>query len=223
MYRILLIDDDERLGSLLQEYFQRYQHVLDVATRPSSGRKMLEKDRHDLLILDVMLPEMDGFEVCKEIRKFSDIPIIILTARGEVMDRVVGLELGADDYLAKPFEPRELLARIQNIMKRVHRRTDGQALCYGELSVDPFKRQASLQGKDLDLSSMEFQLLALFASAPGKVFSRDEILNNLKGIEADVFTRSVDILVSRLRQKLEPLEVIKTIRGSGYVFIGTGA
>jgi OmpR family response regulator RpaB len=145
----------------------------------------------------------------------------MLTARGEVMDRIVGLELGADDYLPKPFEPRELVARILSILKRTQSAAQPPAVyTSGRLRVDTHRRQVTLGDEPLELSSMEYSLLELFAREPGKVFHRDEILNHLKGIEADVFSRSVDILVSRLRQKLKPLEPIKTVRGQGYVFVG---
>jgi OmpR family response regulator RpaB len=221
MHRILLIDDDERLGSLLSRYFERHDLVLESALRPSEGFKKLGRDAFDLVILDVMLPEMDGFEVCKEIRKENEIPIIMLTARGEVMDRVVGLELGADDYLPKPFEPRELVARIQSILKRTtHQGAPRTSIRFGDLVIDTGLKEATLKGEPLELSTMEYKLLELLAKHPGKTFSRDEILNQLRGIEADLYTRSVDILVSRLRQKLKPLECIKTIRGSGYCLVG---
>lgn len=220
MRRILLIDDDERLGELLGEYFLRFDLELATALRPSAGLALLAGQPFDLVILDIMLPEMDGFEVCRTIRRDSDIPIIMLTARGEVTDRVVGLEIGADDYLPKPFEPRELVARIQNIFKRMNAGQSGSLLHSGALQVDPARRRASLAGADLDLSTMEFDLLALLAAHPGRVFSRDDILAGLKGMEADVFSRSVDILVSRLRQKLGDPALIKTVRGKGYVLVG---
>lgn len=221
MPRILLIDDDDRLAGLLDEYFKRFELQLNSVTLPSVGLQQLAREHFDLVILDIMLPEMDGFEVCKRIRQQSDIPIIMLTARGEVMDRVVGLELGADDYLPKPFEPRELVARIQTILKRSQRQSEenGQ-LHFGELVIDSHLRQASLSGEDLQLSSMEYQLLEYLARSAGRTRSRDEILNHLKGIETEIYSRSVDIAISRLRQKLKPHELIKTVRGSGYVFIG---
>jgi two-component system OmpR family response regulator len=221
MHKILLIDDDERLGSLLSRYFARHELQLESALRPSAGLKKLAQGNFNLVILDVMLPEMDGFEVCRAIRRESEIPIIMLTARGEVMDRVVGLELGADDYLPKPFEPRELVARIQNILKRAggHKKPE-PILRYGELVIDADLRAATLKDVPLELSTMEYRLLELFARHPGKTFSRDEILSLLKGIEADLFTRSVDILVSRLRHKLQPLDCVQTVRGSGYRFVG---
>ena len=220
--QILLIDDDQRLAELLVRYFERFDLLLKYAAAPSAGLKMLDSGSFDLTILDVMLPEMDGFKVCKAIRKTSDMPIIMLTARGDVMDRVIGLEIGADDYLSKPFEPRELVARIQNILKRTGRAPAGGAvLDFGTLVIDTQLRSVMLGGALLTLSGMEYQLLELFARQPGKTFSRDEILNALKGVDADdLFTRSVDILISRLRTKLKPLDCIKTQRGSGYCFVG---
>jgi two-component system OmpR family response regulator len=178
-------------------------------------------------ILDVMLPEMDGFELCRTIRKESNIPIVMLTARGDVMDRVVGLELGADDYLPKPFEPRELLARIQTILRRAapaagngvrHLRFDGG------LAIDLDRRSVQRGAETIELTSTEFELLVMLAQAPGKVFNRDDILEKLRGQSAeDIHTRAVDILVSRLRRKLEPLDCIKTLRNAGYTFAGVRA
>lgn len=221
MHQILLIDDDERLAELLQQYFMQHNLALHSATRPNEGLAKLETKNFDLVILDIMLPEMDGFEVCRTIRKQNDIPILMLTARGEVMDRVVGLELGADDYLSKPFEPRELVARIQNILKRSEQTPNQKNLfTFEELTLDTVMRQVQVSGTEVPLSTMEYQLLELFAKTPGKTFSRDEILNHLKGIDTEILSRSVDILVSRLRQKLKPLKLIKTVRGSGYIFVG---
>lgn len=228
MQKILLIDDDEKLGNLLQGYFRRFDMELAAATRPSRGLELLASERPDLVILDVMLPEQDGFEVCRAIRRTSAVPIIMLTARGEVTDRIVGLELGADDYLPKPFEPRELVARIQNVLRRAGPRADPDgALRFRGLEVNPERRTAELDGEALDLTTMEFQLLALFAANPGKTFSRDEILNELRGIDAQLFSRSVDILVSRLRQKLHDTtkqpRFIKTVWGTGYSFVAEAA
>lgn len=228
MLRILLIDDDTQLATLLGQYFEQFSFELESATLPSKGIAMLDQNHYDLIILDIMLPEMDGFEVCKTIRKDNDIPIIMLTARGEVMDRIVGLELGADDYLPKPFEPRELVARIQGILKRVqasHDKNDSDekmdaVLTFETLHIDTVKRRVTIADETLQLSSLEYQLLLLFATSPQKTFTRDELLNKLKGIDADIYTRSIDILVSRLRQKLKPLDLIRTIRGLGYVFAG---
>ncbi len=229
MPKILLIDDDEKLGELLQSFFGRFDLELLAAHEPVAGMKMLEAEDPDLVILDVMLPGQDGFEVCRNIRKTSSVPIIMLTARGEVTDRIVGLEIGADDYMPKPFEPRELVARIQNVLRRSQdaKKPQGSRLEYKGLTVDLDRRSAELDGAVLDLTTMEYQLLALFAGNPGQTFTRDEILNELRGIDAQLFSRSVDILVSRLRQKLgdtsKQARFIKTVWGTGYAFIGEEA
>jgi OmpR family response regulator RpaB len=221
MHRILLIDDDAQLGPPLAAYFARFDLELESALRPSEGLARLRQGRLDAVILDVMLPEMDGFALCRVIRKESDIPVIMLTARGEVMDRIVGLELGADDYLPKPFEPRELVARLQTVLRRhvarqAATRHTNEQLVFAGLVVDVATRSVRRQGETLDLTSTEFDLLLLLAREAGKVFTRDEILNRLRGHEVDLYTRSVDIVVSRLRKKLDPLDCIKTVRNAGY-------
>jgi len=227
--RILLIDDDAQLGEPLAAYFARFEIQLSHATRPSAGLALLRQGGFDAAILDVMLPEMDGFALCRTIRKESDIPLIMLTARGDVMDRVVGLELGADDYLPKPFEPRELVARLQTVLRRRHpgqlapaaggavavQAADGR-LYFEGLTVDATTRSVVCMGEPIELTSTEFDLLHLLARAPGKVFHRDDILNQLRGHDAELYTRAVDIVVSRLRKKLEPLDAIKTLRNAGY-------
>ena len=219
MHRILLIDDDAQLGPPLAAYFARFDFRLDCALTPSAGLALLKRERFDAAILDVMLPEMDGFALCRAIRKDSDMPLIMLTARGEVMDRVVGLELGADDYVPKPFEPRELGARLQTVLRRrvpsVAPLAD-QALRFEGLHMDVATRSVQRLGEALALTSTEFDLLYLLAREPGRVFSRDDILNHLRGHEVDMLTRAVDIVVSRLRRKLEPLDCIKTLRNAGY-------
>ncbi len=226
MHTILLIDDDERLAELLSEYFSRYDLQLLSETHPLQGIERLktQSDDIDFVLLDIMLPDMDGFEVCRNIRKTSDIPILMLTARGDVMDRIVGLEIGADDYLAKPFEPRELVARINSILKRFSNDGDetkqqSHLLSWGSLTVDKQTHQASINKKTLNLSTKEFELLLLLAENPDKTYSRDEIMNELRGIDAELFSRSIDILVSRLRQKLKPLTCLQTVHGRGYRFI----
>jgi two-component system OmpR family response regulator len=217
MPRILLIDDDDQLGAPLAAYFARFELQLVQATRPSAGLALLRAGGFDAAILDVMLPEMDGFELCRTIRRESQLPIIMLTARGDVMDRVVGLELGADDYLPKPFEPRELVARISTVLRRrAPALADAQLLRFEGLEIDTVTRAVRRQGEALELTSTEFDLLRLLAQGRGKVFSRDDILNQLRGHEAELFTRAVDIVVSRLRKKLEPLDAIKTLRNAGY-------
>lgn len=220
MHRILLIDDDAQLGPPLALYFRRFELELVHALKPSDGLAQLAAGGFDAAILDVMLPEMDGFELCRTIRRQGDLPVVMLTARGEVMDRVVGLELGADDYLPKPFEPRELVARLQTVLRR--RRASwpasaGDALLeFDGLSIDAARRSVTRLGAVLDLTGTEFDLLHLLAREPGRVFSRDDILNQLRGHDAELYTRAVDIVVSRLRKKLEPLDCIKTLRNAGY-------
>ncbi len=220
MHRILLIDDDAQLGPPLAAYFARFDLVLEHVLLPSAGLERLRQGSIDAAILDVMLPEMDGFALCRMLRKESDIPILMLTARGEVMDRVVGLELGADDYLPKPFEPRELVARLQSVLRRRAvtplAAGDARLLAFDGLELDTATRTVQRQGELLELTSTEFDLLQLLASAPGRVFSRDDILNQLRGHDAELYSRAVDIVVSRLRKKLEPLDCIKTLRNAGY-------
>lgn len=223
MQTILLIDDDERLADLLSEYFTRYELNLINETHPLKGIERIQNEPSiKLVILDVMLPEIDGFETCRRIRKFSNIPILMLTARGDVMDRIVGLEIGADDYLAKPFESRELVARIHSILKRFDGNAFDQSprkLQWEDLLLDKDSHQARLKDKDLLLTSKEFELLLLLAENADKVYSRDKIMNELSGIDAELFSRSIDILVSRLRHKLKPLDCVQTVRGRGYRFV----
>jgi DNA-binding response OmpR family regulator len=226
MIRVLLIDDDERHSELLKTFLGRYGIELDCAPEAESGLAKLESNGPDLLLLDVMLPGKDGFEICREVRKTSDIPIIMLTARGDVIDRVSGLELGADDYIGKPFEPRELVARIQTILRRIGARTDNDSttLRFDGITVDTDARTVAIEGEIVDLTSMEYELLSLLARNAGKKMSRDEILSELRGIDAHIQTRSVDIMVSRVRQKIgdtaKPPRFIQTVWGRGYVFVG---
>jgi two-component system OmpR family response regulator len=222
MPEILLIDDDEKLAQSLQLYFARFEMALDSETSPLRAIERIGKVEYDLVILDVMLPQIDGFETCRRIRKISDIPIIMLTARGEVTDRVVGLELGADDYLPKPFEPRELVARINNVLKR-QRSTSAQALQWGELRLDLDRKQLLRDDKPVALTAAEFELLSMLVKAQGGVLTRDEIMHELHGIDADIYSRAIDVLVSRLRQKLQRPELIRTLRGQGYQLLAPDA
>jgi len=218
--RILLIDDDRALSPPLRQYFARFDLELIAAFRPAEGLRLLRDRDCDLVILDLMLPDMDGFEVCRTIRRDSEVPIIMLTARGEVADRVVGLELGADDYLPKPFEPRELVARIHRILKRAGNRAQEQAHWrFADLAIDRERQVVEVLGRPAPLTHTEYRLLELLASRIAHPFSRDDILAALRGVQADLYTRSVDVLVSRLRHKLRPTDYIKTVRGAGYSFV----
>lgn len=228
MTRILLIDDDERHSSLLQSYLQRFSMTLECAGEATTGLQKFANGKFDLLLLDVMLPGKDGFDICREVRKKSAIPIIMLTARGDVIDRVSGLELGADDYIAKPFEPRELVARIQTILRRVAAKAnDGRVLQFDGIVIDRDARTVAVDGETIELTSMEYELLSMLASNAGKQLSRDKILSELRGIDAAILTRSVDIMISRLRSKLgdpgKPARFIQTVWGRGYLFVGRPA
>jgi DNA-binding response OmpR family regulator len=229
MKKILIIDDDKNLGDLLTQYLFKNEIEAHVATTPSKGFELIKKQKPDLLILDVMLPEKDGFEVCREIRAKSAIygllPILMLTAHAEVDNRIVGLELGADDYLSKPFEPRELLARIQNILRRYGDEGSLRRIqSIAGLDADVLRREIKMDGALLELTTMEYELLILFMKFPNRTFTRDELMNLLRGIDAELFSRAVDTLVSRLRHKLNDTSkkprFIKTVWGRGYEFVG---
>jgi DNA-binding response OmpR family regulator len=220
---VLVIDDDRKLRGLLTEYLETGGFEVIGAGRADEGLRLLRTEHPQIVILDVMLPGMDGFEACRTIRRESAVPIIMLTARGEVTDRVVGLELGADDYLAKPFEPRELVARIDAILRRG--RASSETWTFGELRVDPSRRAASMNGEEIQLTTAEFDLLELLIRGRGRVLSRGHILDGVRGEAWDAFDRSIDVLVSRLRNKLgdDPKQprYVRTVRGAGYAFVGS--
>ena len=224
--RALLIDDDERLNALLTTYLARFGVSVRAFAHPEQGLRALRSEPPDIVILDVMLPDTDGFTLCRKIREFSPIPVVMLTARGDVADRIVGLELGADDYLPKPFEPRELLARLQAVLRRGAGGDNPERIRIGALDVNCGARCARLDGRDLALTTAEFDLLALLVRNRGRVLSRDRIMDQTRGIDWEAFDRSIDVLISRLRQKLEddPRQpaFIRTVRGSGYMFVGGG-
>jgi len=225
MTKVLLIDDDRKHSELLQAYFKRFGINLSCAMDAEEGFKKISREDPDLLLLDIMLPGKDGFEICREIRKTSNMPIIMLTARGDVIDRVSGLELGADDYIGKPFEPRELVARVQATLRRAEQSGPSVgSLEFDGLSIDTETRSVAVDGKAVDLTSMEYELLLILARRNGRKLSRDDILSELRGIDAAILTRSVDIMISRLRQKLgdsvKPPRFIQTVWGRGYSFVG---
>ena len=224
MAKVLLIDDDRKHSELLKNYLKQFGISLECAGDADEGMRKLSRVDPDLLLLDIMLPGRDGFDICREVRKTSQIPIIMLTARGDVVDRVSGLEIGADDYIGKPFEPRVLVARIQTILRRSSA-TDGRdpVMRFEGIEIDRDAKEVSVDGQRIELTSMEFELLTVLAKRAGKKVSRDEILNELRGIDAAIMTRSVDIMISRLRQKIgdsvKPPRFIQTVWGTGYAFI----
>jgi len=221
MTKALLIDDDQKLGDLLKNYLKTFDIDLFVINDPREAIKTMNDLDPDLLILDVMMPHINGFDLCKSIREESNKPIIMLSARGEADDKVKGIDLGADDYLSKPFEARELVARMHGLLRRL-RKDSGQNP--GQIfEVDQQRFEVSLNGTILDLTTKEFELMDLFIKNPGVIFSRDEIIKEIKGIDAHLFSRSIDILISRLRHKIEDYpkdpQLIKTIWGKGYMFV----
>ena len=225
MEKILMIDDDVQLTDLVKEFLGSQKYELIAKHKPEEGLAFLEKNGVDIIILDIMLPGMDGFQVLRKIRETISIPVIMLTARGEVTDRIVGLELGADDYLPKPFEPRELLARIQSILRRSH--SDAAIVDHVEfkgLGIDKTRQEALLDGEAISLSTTEYEALLLFIEHAGETLDREFLVENLRGISWQSYDRSVDVLVSRLRSKLDETpnntRFIKTIHGVGYKFIG---
>lgn len=222
---VLIIDDDEKLVRMLTSYLADFGLKVAGAHSPSTGLRLLKQTNPDLIVLDVMLPEKNGLEVCKEIRSQSDTPILMLSARGEISDKVVGLELGADDYMAKPFEPRELVARIQSILKRVHRRgnTQNEKIEASDLLIDIDQRTVTRGDEDIVMSTAEFDVLRLLASNPKRVYTRDQIVAQVHGEDWVTSDRGPDIIISRIRDKLgdDPKQprYIRTIRGVGYKFL----
>ncbi len=225
--KLLVIDDDEKLLARLKKYLERFDFEVVDKVHSTDGLDYLKNNAVDLVILDVMMPEIDGFEALRRIRKDSgDIPIIMLTARGEVTDRIVGLELGADDYLPKPFEPRELVARIQSILRRASgakEKNNIDILEINGLKLNRNNHRVTKNEHEIVLTSLEFQLLKVFMENCGRVLDRNFLLDSLKGMDWESFDRSIDVLISRLRKRLrdDPKNpvYIKTIWGNGYMFL----
>ena len=220
---VLVVDDDRRLCSLLRSYLTDLGFSVSTIHRGDEALRAVRVGAPDVVVLDVMLPGMDGFDVCRHVRTESRVPIIMLTARGDVTDRVVGLELGADDYLPKPFEPRELVARIRAVLRRGV--TDTPETWLGnELRVDFARRATWLRDSPIDLTSAEFDLLEMLIKARGRVLTRAFLLDGMRGQNWESFDRSIDVMISRVRQKLgdDPRRpvFIRTVRGIGYCFVG---
>lgn len=219
---ILIIEDDNRLAEMVHDYLEGNGYYVDIAPNGVTGIAKQNDHNYDAIILDLMLPDIDGLEICRIIKSSSDVPIIMLTAKGEPMDRVVGLELGADDYMGKPFEPRELLARLRAITRRGRAAAEQQILYFGRLEINPNSMAARLNEKDLNLTSHQFQILHILAKSAGRILSRDTLMDQLKGEEFDIFDRSIDVHISRIRTQIEdnpkdPRRIV-TVRGAGYVF-----
>jgi DNA-binding response OmpR family regulator len=222
-FEVLLIDDDEALARMLSEYLSKYALAVTWAKDAEAGLEKLSQTSPDVVVLDVMLPGLDGFGLLPRLRATSDVPVLMLTARGEDTDRIVGLELGADDYLGKPFNPRELLARLRALVRR-ERRTgrDPGLLRFGRLTIDRTRRRVQLGGEERPLTGHQFDLLVALAENAGKVMTRDQLLRQVRGTALEPFDRSVDVHVSRIRAAVEedprsPRRIL-TIRGVGYLF-----
>ena len=224
--RLLLVDDDTRLVAMVKDYLGAAGYEVETAESLAAGRHQLAEHLYDAMVLDLMLPDGDGLDLCRELRaspRTRHLPLLMLTARGEPLDRIVGLELGADDYLPKPFEPRELLARVKALLRRATPQTSGdEVLRFGRLEVDLGARVARLDGVECDLTGHQFDLLVVLAQSPGRVLSRDQIMDSLKGHPLEAFDRSIDVHISRIRSVIEddpknPRRVL-TVRGAGYVF-----
>ena len=224
MPTILIIDDDAEMTSLLSEFLTDHKYSVQVYHNPLEALEFLQKNSVDLVLLDIMMPEMDGLNVLRKIREHSEVPVMMLTAKGDVSDKVVGLELGADDYLPKPFEPQELIARVQSILRRVKfSNSMVDVVEFGDLIVDKVKEEVVLDGEVVHLSTSEFEALTLFIDNNNEVLDREFLVENLRGIQWQTFDRSVDVLVSRLRNKLgetpNKTRFLKTIHGVGYKFV----
>ncbi len=220
--RILLIDDDRRLAEMVSEYLGEAGFRVVVADDGRTGLERLTREPYDALILDLMLPDMEGLEVCRRLREKLDIPVLMLTARGDAMDRVVGLEVGADDYLPKPFEPRELLARLRAILRRPRSAGQSPVLRFGRLEIDRDARRVRVDGEDCSLTGHQFTLLVVLAERAGRVLSRDTLMDLVKGETLEAFDRSIDVHIGRIRAAIEddpkrPRRIL-TVRGAGYVF-----
>ena len=225
--RVLLIEDDTRLAAMVAQYLGEAGFDVVHAADGGSGIDLASRETFDVLVLDLMLPDMDGLEVCRELRSKLELPILMLTARGDAMDRIVGLEMGADDYLPKPFEPRELLARLRAVLRRNRRAVSAEAgaakpLRFGRLEIDRDARSVDVGGAAKPLTSYQFALLVALAENAGRVMSRDALMDLLKGEPLETFDRSIDVHVSRLRAAIEddprrPRRIL-TVRGAGYVF-----
>ena len=223
--KLLMIEDDVRLAGMVADYLGEHGFEVRHCEEAESGLRALREAHFDAVILDVMLPDLDGFEVCRRLRADSDIPILMLTARGEETDRVVGLELGADDYLTKPFGLRELLARLRAVLRRgPSRGSQGRRpiLRFGRLEIDPEARRALLDNEECELTGYQFDLLLILAERAGRAVSRDTLMQQLRGDAHSAFDRSIDVHVSRIRSAIEddpqnPRRIV-TVRGTGYLF-----
>jgi two-component system alkaline phosphatase synthesis response regulator PhoP len=218
--KILVIDDEPQIVEICRDYIKAAGYEVSSASNGSEGLLKTRQEKPDLIVLDLMMPEMDGFEFCRVIRRENDVPIIILTARVEETDKLIGLELGADDYITKPFSPRELVARIRVVLKRIVNEPTSDVIRVGEVMLDRAHFQINLSDRTIDLTPTEFEIMASMMSQPGRIFSRSQLLKAVRGVSFESYERAIDSHIRNLRRKLEPGEHIVTVHGVGYKFEG---
>ncbi|UCD78443.1 MAG: response regulator [Desulfobacterales bacterium] len=220
--RILVVEDEQKIARLICDYLAKAGYRTDTLERGDKVVTHIKKDMPDMILLDLMLPGMEGTDVCREIRKFSDVPIIMITARVEEIDRLLGLELGADDYICKPFSPREVVARIKAVLRRALPKPDAKKMKAGPISLEEDTHQVRIGGRSLNLTPSEFGLLKVFMSHPNRVFSRSELLDRVQGYQFEGYDRTIDSHVKNLRKKIAAVlpdqEIISTVYGVGYKF-----
>ena len=223
--RVLVVDDDAKTVELVKLYLNRDGYKVLTAYNGVEALRLAREGHPDLIVLDLMLPGIDGFEVCRTLRDESDVPIIMLTARTTDQDKLTGLGLGADDYVTKPFSPKELAARIRAVLRRLPGERGPAEIKRGEITVNFFKHEASLAGRALNLTTVEFKLLGVLVKEPGRVFSREQLIEKALGYDFEGFDRTIDVHILNLRRKLEPDPIhpryIKTVYGAGYKFVGS--
>ena len=218
--KILIVDDEPQIVEICRDYLKAAGYDTITASNGMQGVSLARHEKPDLIVLDLMMPEMDGLDVCREIRRESNVPIIMLTARVEETDKLIGLELGADDYITKPFSPRELVARVRVVLRRVTSTPESDVIRVGEVELDRAHYEVHLPDKIIPLTSTEFEILAALMSQPGRIFSRAQLLTATHGITFESLERAIDSHIRNLRRKLEPAELIVTVHGIGYKFEG---
>jgi DNA-binding response OmpR family regulator len=226
MRKILIVEDESAIARLIRDYLERAGFLALIASDGDTAVTLSRAEKPDLVVLDLGLPKRDGFDVTRQIRQSSDVPIIIVTARGEETDRIVGLELGADDYIVKPFSPKELVARVRAVLRRVDgRQSDAEVVRAGDLELDAARMRATIAGTPVDLTATEFQILTTLAREPGRIFTRNQLLDAVHGVAFESYERAIDAHIKNLRRKLEPVpaspKYIQTVYGVGYRFAET--
>jgi DNA-binding response OmpR family regulator len=216
--KILLVDDEAEILEICRDYLKASAFDVTTAKDGAQGLAAARREKPDLIVLDWMMPEMDGLDFCRILRRESNVPIIMLTARVEETDKLIGLELGADDYITKPFSPRELVARVKTVLRRVSGDSAAEVIRVGAVSLDRTRYEVEIGGRTIQLTPTEFEILAAMMSQPGRIFSRSQLLNAAHGVAFESYERAVDSHIRNLRRKLEPDEVIVTVHGVGYKF-----